>query len=192
MIGKHSGYPLINVSKQASPAIHLRVLFLSAVLLIGGTTAQAQIENNRPSPPAKLEASINGLTVVVGYSRPSKKGRKIFGELEPYGEVWRTGANETTWIDFSQDVKVNGQPIAKGRYALFSIPGETEWTIIFNEKWKDWGAYAYDDKKDVLRIQVPADNQAPETEQFTVAMDSTGQLSLTWDRTRVAFTIRKT
>ena len=152
---------------------------------------KGQDKNNRPSPPAQLEAKINGLTILVDYSRPYKKGREIFGVLEPYGKVWRTGANETTWIEFSQDVKVNGESLAKGRYALFTIPNEETWTIIFNKKWKDWGAYAYDESQDALRIEVNADNDAAETEQFTIGITEHGEMSLAWDQTKVAFTITK-
>jgi hypothetical protein len=100
---------------------------------------------------------VGGTEVMIKYAQPAVKGRLVFGTkaqkaLVPYGEVWRTGANESTTIEFSNDVTVQGKKLAKGVYSLFTIPGETDWTIIFNKEAKMWGAYTYKAEKDVLRV----------------------------------------
>ncbi len=166
-------------------------LILLAALLLQLPVALAQDKSNRPSPPAQVSASLDGLEVTIDYSRPSAKGRQIFGGLESYGKVWRTGANETTWIALSQDSKVNGQSLTKGKYGLFTIPGEEKWTIIFNKDWEGWGAFRYNQDNDVLRIEVDADNDAPMTEQFTIGISEQGEVSLAWDKTAVSFTLSK-
>lgn len=170
----------------------MKRIILSTLMLIAFSsfiTLSAQAK--RPSPPAKLEGLIEGLKVTVDYSRPYAKERKIFGGLEPYGKVWRTGANETTWIEFSEDVKINGQALAKGKYGLFTIPNEDKWTIIFNKDWKGWGAYKYNQGNDVLRVEVDANNDNSHTEQFTIGIDESGEMSLAWDKTLVNFTVSK-
>src|SRR5262245_43790384 len=95
------------------------------------------------------------LAVRILYSRPQKQGRKIFGELVEYGKVWRLGANEATEIEFYKDVKIDGKKIVKGRYTLYAIVNENNWTMIFNKDTDIWGAFKYDPKKDVLRTDIP-------------------------------------
>ena len=172
----------------------MKKIILSTLLVVAVSafcTLTAQNKSNRPSPPAQLEGMIDGLKVTVDYSRPSVKERKIFGGLEPYGKVWRTGANETTWIEFSEDVKINGEALAKGKYGLFTIPNEDQWTIIFNKDWKGWGAYKYNQSNDVLRIDVDANNANSHIEQFTIGIDESGEMSLAWDKTLVNFTVSR-
>jgi len=110
---------------------------LSIIMLMFAASVVVLAQDNedkskRPSPPAVAEGTIDGVKVKIDYSKPSVKGRKIFGGLEKYGDVWRTGANETTTIEFSAPVKIEGQNVAAGKYSLFTIPGENEWTIIIN------------------------------------------------------------
>ena len=106
-----------------------------------------------------------GLTdVTISYSRPLVKGRKMFGGLVPYGEVWRAGANENTIIEFSDPVTIEGQPVAKGTYGLHMIPGENEWTVILSKNSSSWGSFTYDQKEDALRVKVkPQASEAHET-----------------------------
>lgn len=151
--------------------------------------AQAQDKSKRPSPPAEVTKEINGATVTINYSKPSKRGRTIFGELEPYGKVWRTGANESTWIEFSKEVKIEGKKLAAGRYGLFSIPGENEWVIIFNSVSDKWGAFSYKDKNDVLRVTVKPTKGAA-TEVFDISIADDGNVVLAWDETKVAFAVK--
>jgi hypothetical protein len=126
----------------------------------------------------------------VTYSRPMKNGREIFGSLEPYGKVWRTGANEATEIKLYQDVTFGGKKIKAGAYSLFTIPGEKEWTIIFNKDLDYWGAYSYNEKNDVARITAPVTSLDTTVEAFTIQFEDKGAqqgaMWLAWDQTGVA------
>src|ERR1051326_7049375 len=116
--------------------------------------AFAQLTLPRPSQKSVLTQRIGLTDVTITYSRPGVKGRRIFGGLVPFGKVWRTGANEATTIAISDDVSINGKPLAKGTYSLHTIPTEGEWTLIFNKTADQWGSYSYDEKQDVLRVNV--------------------------------------
>lgn len=120
----------------------------------------------------------------VIYSRPQKRNREIFGKLIPYGEVWRTGANEATELTLYQDMKVADAVVKAGTYTLYTIPGETEWTVILNNKTNTWGAYEYTSKEDKVRINVPV-RQAPNTiEALSMAFqesDKGADLLIGWD-----------
>ncbi len=148
-------------------------------------------QEKRASPLINVKQNIDGVEVKIQYGQPSKKGRTIFGELVPYGKVWRTGANEATVIEFSGDVSINDNTVAAGKYALFTVPGEKEWTIILNQVWNQWGAYNYDSKKDVLSIKVPVENKKEAMEKFTVTISEKGLVELYWDTVGVEFTIKK-
>jgi hypothetical protein len=119
------------------------------------------------------------------YSRPDVKGRKIFGALEPYGVVWRTGANSATLIKFSDDVTMEGNKVSAGEYGLFSIPGEEEWTIILSKQSKQWGAYTYKSADDYLRFKVKNQHIPTLTETMTLAFNnvtpSTCDLQMLWE-----------
>lgn len=124
----------------------------------------------------------------VVYSRPQKNGRTILGGLEKYGKVWRTGANETTEIKFYKDVTVGDKKLKAGTYSLYSIPNKDKWIIIFNSKLDTWGAFAYDQSKDVARVEVPAGNTDKEVEAFTIVFDGkggSGDMILAWENTMV-------
>ncbi|MES2417862.1 MAG: DUF2911 domain-containing protein [Bacteroidota bacterium] len=125
--------------------------------------------------------------ITIIYSRPNVKGRKVFGDLEPFDKVWRTGANSATVIKFTDDVKINGHDLAAGEYGLFTIPNKTEWTVIINKNPKQWGAYTYQESDDVLRFKVkPAvlkDKVETFTMQFANVMPTSAQLSLKWENT---------
>ncbi len=127
--------------------------------------------------------------ITVNYSRPNVKGRKIFGGLEPYGTVWRTGANSATLISFTEPVKIDGKDLPAGDYGLFTIPGKDEWTIIFNKGAKQWGSYEYKEAEDVLRLKVKANKLKDRSETFTVQFanvyPTTAQLQLMWEDTGV-------
>lgn len=126
------------------------------------------------------------------YSRPQKNGRVVFGELVEYGKVWRLGANEATEIELFKDAKVGGARLRKGRYTMYAIPYPTKWTIIFNKETDIWGAFRYDPKKDVLRVDVKTEKLNNPTEAFTMIFDKTdggADLIMTWDdvMTRLPF-----
>jgi hypothetical protein len=125
----------------------------------------------------------------VIYSRPRKGERVVFGKLVPYGEVWRTGANEATEIKFYQDVTLGGKKVKAGTYSLFSIPGEKEWTLILNTDLDYWGAYSYNPKNDMVRVTAPASQLAGSVEHFTISFSGRGAKSATmklaWEKTAV-------
>lgn len=167
----------------------MKKIFLLLGLSMLGLLAQAQ--NNKPpaSPPAKASATVKGKTITIDYSQPSVKGRKIWGELVPYGQVWRTGANTSTSIEFSADVMLEGKAVPKGKYALFTIPNEKEWTIIINKSIK-WGAFSYKEDEDVLRVNVPAKKSKAFTEQMTIAVSKKGVVSILWENVQVDFKVK--
>lgn len=147
----------------------------------------------RVSPMASVSQTIGESTeITVAYSRPAVKGREIWGKLVPYDKVWRSGANEATTISFSDDVLIEGQALAAGTYALFTIPSRDEWTIIFNKKAQQWGAFKYDSKEDALRIKVKP-QAAPQTEWlefvFEQANGTAAVLALRWEKIKTAFKI---
>ena len=125
--------------------------------------------------------------ITVTYSRPNVKGRKVFGGLEPYGKVWRTGANSATVITFTEEVNLEGNKVPAGEYALFTIPDTKEWTIILNKTTKQWGAYEYKQADDFLRFKIKPGKTAQPVETFTIQFanvtPSTADLHLMWERT---------
>jgi hypothetical protein len=126
------------------------------------------------------------LAARVIYSRPLKNGRNVFGELVEYGKVWRLGANEATEIEFFKDVKIKGNKLKKGRYSLYCIPTTDQWTIIVNKDTDIWGAFKYDIKKDVLRVNIPVQKQAEASEALTIIFEKTStgaDLVMSWDTT---------
>ncbi len=143
-----------------------------------------------PTDIAMLRENGRGTPVVakVTYGRPLKKGRTMLGSTESYGKVWRTGANETTEIKLYRDVTFGDKTVKAGTYSLYTIPNKDQWTIIFNSKLDTWGAYEYDETKDVARINVPAGKTDSEVEAFTIAFDGTngtGNMVLAWENTSV-------
>ncbi len=166
-----------------------RTLSTVILLALALTLAMAQDKSKRPSPPMVAEGSIDGVKVRIDYSAPSAKGRKMLGGNEAYGKVWRTGANEATVIEIDKPIKVEGQALAAGKYELFSIPGESEWTIIFQKYGKQWGAMDYKESNDVLRVKVKPVKTAAFVETFVIAVEK-NQVTLQWENTRAAFTVK--
>ena len=163
--------------------------FIPIILLaLAAVTGFGQDKSKRPSPPASAEGVIDGVKVKIDYSAPSAKGRKMLGGKEPFGTVWRTGANETTSIEFSGPVKIEGKDLAAGKYALFTIPGENEWVIIFN-KTIAWGPYSYKKEEDVLRVTVKPGKTDSFVETFLIAIDK-DQVTMKWENTMVAFKVK--
>ena len=148
------------------------------------------------SPEETVELSQGDTKVSVFYCRPSKKGRVIFGDLLPYGEVWRTGANEATTLETNKDIQFGGETLKAGKYTLWTIPGEEEWTVIINEKQYGWGV-GFDTKAsreadaDVLQVKVPVEKTEQTTEMFTIEFNEGSETSmdLIWDQTKVSVPI---
>lgn len=161
----------------------------SVLALVLCASAQAQLKTPAASPHSTLKQTVGLTEVEVDYSRPSMKGREIFGGLVPYGAVWRTGANQPTKISFSEDVVLGGKDIAAGTYALYTIPGADEWTIIVYSSTELWGAFGYDKSNDVARFTVKPIALGHAVETFTVGIDALRNdgavIFLAWDKTRV-------
>ncbi|HEX9514307.1 MAG TPA: DUF2911 domain-containing protein [Puia sp.] len=136
-------------------------------------------------PVLKIQDKVSEpLVARVLYSRPQKNGRKLFGELVGYGQVWRLGANEATEIEFFRDIKVAGNKVKKGRYTLYALVDSDKWTIILNKETDTWGAFKYDMSKDLLRIPVPVEKQTAITEVLSIAFEKSGKganLVMNWD-----------
>lgn len=146
-------------------------------------------KSKRPSPPATVQTKVGNANISISYGAPSVKGREIWGKLVPYGEVWRTGANEATIFEIDADIKVEGQLLPKGKYALFTIPGKDEWVIIFNKKPDQWGAYSYKQADDALRVNVRPGMSAAMNEQLKFEARVDGSISILWEKLEVIFTI---
>jgi len=168
---------------------HCFTLLLSLL----ATSLMAQIKTPASSPTATLTQAVGLTKVTIEYSRPSVKGRKIFGDLVPFDKVWRTGANQITTIQFDKDLMLNGKKVAAGSYGLCTVPGIKSWTIVLNSDDKQWGAYAYDAKKDVLRFDVKPEKLGKLVEHFTIAFDkftpTATDVVLSWEKTAVRFRI---
>jgi DUF2911 family protein len=174
--------------------MNTKALLFSAIIgsgLFFSTIASAQpkVDFPSPSPLGTLKQRVGLTDIEINYSRPSTKGRPIFGGLVPYGEVWRTGANGRTTISFSTPVKLNGTDIPAGKYSLFTIPGESEWTIAINKDTTS-SPFAYNASNDVARIKSPAVNIGPNIETFSFMInnlrDDSATIDLLWEHTFVS------
>ncbi|MBV8517408.1 MAG: DUF2911 domain-containing protein [Acidobacteria bacterium] len=170
----------------------MRKLISLLLVAFAATSALAQVRTPRPSPSATLTQTVGLTDITIKYSRPGVKGRTIWGGLVPYDKVWRTGANEATTIAFSDDVLVNGNKLAKGTYAIETIPGQDQWTLIFNRVADQWGAFQYDATKDALRIQArpqTADYREWLTFEIPEMTTDTATVVLRWEKLALPFTI---
>ena len=149
-------------------------------------TSAGHAEDKRASPHADVTATLAGKKIKVSYGRPYMKGRAIFGGLVPWGEVWRTGADEATTFTTETDLVIGGLKVPKGDYALFTIPTEKQWTLVLNKTAKQWGAFKYDAAQDLGRVPMTAASVTRPVEQFTIEMVPAGKqltLKLSWDKT---------
>src|SRR5713226_273128 len=150
-----------------------RTLFIAALALACTTIASAQQDKSqRPSPAAQAQCKFSdGKTITVDYSSPRAKGRKIFGELVPYGEVWRTGANEATTFVTDANLKVEGKDVPAGSYTIFTVPAADKWTLIVNKKTGEWGIpYKYE-SEELARIDMKVSKTPSPVENFTISFD---------------------
>ena len=168
-------------------------IFLTSCLALLVTLASAQIKTPQPSPTAKVSQEVGLSKVDLEYSRPSAKGRKIFGDLVPFGELWRTGANASSKITFGEDVKIGGTSVPKGTYALYTTPGERQWEVVFYKNTTYWGTpepaeYKMDDI--AAKVTVPAVNLKESVESFTISIgnlkNNGADLEISWENTKVA------
>ena len=174
----------------------MKKLLLLATFAFSAFVSNAQHDMSKdkatmPSPPATTTAIVaGGANLTINYSQPAVKGRNVWaGNMAPYGKVWRTGANDAATFEVSKDVMVNGKALKAGKYALFTIPGENEWTIIFNKTAKQWGGYSYKEADDALRVTAKSEANAM-TERFTIKAENSGMVMMMWDKVKVGFTVK--
>jgi tetratricopeptide (TPR) repeat protein len=170
---------------------NLRLLVTLSFAMILGVSTIAQ-DLPQPSPAASFTQKVGVTDITMNYSRPSVKGREIWGGLVPYDKVWRAGANASTKIEFSTDVKINGKPVKAGKYAVYVVPSKDEWTFIISSYVDGWGVDAYTKESDVVRIAVKVmENQL--TENMLFSMDqltsNSGMLNLSWEKLKAGFSI---
>jgi hypothetical protein len=163
-----------------------------ALLLLAVVNLSAQVELPRVSPNASVSQTVGYTNITINYCRPAVHGRKIWGELVPFDQVWRTGANEATTIQFTTDVYVDGNKVPAGKYSLFTIPTERDWTIIINKVDKQWGAYNYKQEEDLIRFKVkPA--ESPFAENLCYSFDnltsSSASIFVRWENLKIAFKV---
>jgi hypothetical protein len=181
------------------------LLSLSALAFAAGVSAETaqpaaapkplapKVDFPAASPSCTIKQRVGFTDIEIVYSRPGVKGRTVFGGLEAFGKVWRTGANSATRITFSTPVKFGGVDVAAGTYGLFSIPGVDEWTVILNKDPGQWGAYKYDEKQDLVRVKTKPITLTQPMETFTIGIndirDDSATLNLVWQNTRVPVTL---
>ncbi|WP_298510953.1 DUF2911 domain-containing protein [uncultured Kordia sp.] len=163
---------------------------LLACFLAAGISVQAQIETPQPSPSAKLTQTVGLTEVTLEYSRPAMRGRKIFGNLVPHGQMWRTGANANTKITFSDDVTIGGTSVKAGSYAIFTTPGAKTWEVVIYNDTNNWGTPRnWDDAKVVAKAVAPVNTMPYNTESFTIDIanlkNNGADLVFMWEKTLV-------
>lgn len=171
---------------------------LSFVLLLSAFSyaafAQEPLKLPALSPTATIHQDFSTSGIDITYSRPSIRGRKIFGDVVAYGDVWRTGANAATRIKIGEDLVFGGQLVKAGEYALYTVPNQGEWEVIINKGTGNWGAYTYDKTADVVRFKVKTQNVTPPVQSFSITIDdityNTFNLTLSWENTRVVIPVK--
>jgi len=170
------------------------VLFLLLLITSLENSIAQDAGTNRPSPVAIVSMRYKDAYIKITYSRPSRRGRDIFGKLVPYGEVWRTGANEATEITTTHNIQIQGTLLKAGTYSLFTIPEKNTWTIIVNKDVGLWGSYNYNSKLDQLRIAVPVQALTETSvEQFTMRFDQRNEVAdliVSWENVSISIPIK--
>jgi hypothetical protein len=167
-----------------------QVAFSAFIALVFSTFAFGQMGKSRPSPPASATCDLGGgKNIKTDYSSPRMKGRKVYGDLVPFGEVWRTGANDATTFVPSTDVVVGGKTVPAGSYTIFTVPAQDKWTLIINKKTGEWGIpYKYE-SDELARIDMKVSKLPAPVEDFTIAYDKSGNgctLRMDWETTRAS------
>lgn len=169
----------------------INTLLMGAGMALLTLTTNAQ-DLPKPSPAASFSQTVGVTNISMKYSRPAVKGRAVWGELVPFNKVWRTGANASTKISFSTEVKINDVSVQPGEYALFVIPTKEEWTFIISNYTEGWGATGYTEKSDVVRVSVkPMESGMTENMMFSVDQikDDGGMITLSWEKLSAGFMV---
>ncbi len=169
------------------------ILTLLACAVISGSVHAQNLKTPAASPAVTIKQDFALSSVEISYSRPGVKDRKVFGDLVPYGKVWRTGANAATTITFGEDVVINGKKVSAGKYGLLSIPGQNEWTIIISKQTNVTSPAAYKQSEDVVRLQASVEKLPFPMETFTIFFNnikpSAMEAVIAWENTLVSFPI---
>jgi hypothetical protein len=169
------------------------LVLLATVVAISAASAQ-ELKLPSLSPSQTVSQDFSTSKIEITYSRPSARGRAVFGDLVPYGQAWRTGANAATKITFGEDVEIAGTTVKAGTYSLASIPGATEWEIIINRNTGSWPGKLFDAKDDVLRTKIRTQSNASKTETFTISIEnitySTCTIDIRWENTHVSIPVK--
>ena len=167
---------------------------LLTTFLAFSVAAYSQFTLPAASPRQKVEQQFSMSKITVDYGRPGVKGRKIFGDLVPFGKVWRVGANSSTKITFEQSVNFGGKSVSAGTYGLFVIPTEKEWKVILNKDSQQWGAYTFDEKLNVVDVTLPVQKLAEKQEWFVIELNPVDEnavnLVMKWDFTKVELPLK--
>jgi hypothetical protein len=168
----------------------MKIFKISLLILMSFFAISVANAQEKPKSSAeKVTGTINGATIQINYGSPSVRGRKIWGELVPFGEVWRAGANEATTFETNKELLIEGSKLPAGTYSFFVIPNKDECTIIFNKEAKQWGAYKYKDKEDQLRIKVKPQVASSNTEKLVYSINS-NTIVLSWDNWNIGFNVK--
>ena len=172
-----------------TPKHNSRFFLLTALMISAQVLFAQHIDLPRVSPKSSVSSTIGFTEVTVNYGAPAVKERVIWGGLVPYGEIWRGGANEATTVEFSTDVNMEGQTLRAGKYALFFIPGEKEWTVILNKNWDQWGSSEYKEEDDEIRFDVEPKMNEGMMERLTYSIHDMkvdmGYIKLSWEKMRL-------
>jgi hypothetical protein len=163
---------------------------LALIFVLSHVVSFALAQDKPLSPLETVNASPGGVETTIVYCRPSARGRVMIGGKEPFGQVWRTGANAATTIEFDKDVLIEGKILPAGKYSLFTIPDPNEWTVIFNKVPVQWGAYNYNQAEDILRVKVKVKKPKAFIETFAISVDQ-NQVWLSWENYQVSFSVKK-
>jgi hypothetical protein len=165
----------------------LFALVAVALVAVAPALAERGDDSKRASKNGLTEGTIDGVEILVEYGRPKVKDREIWGGLVPYDKIWRAGADEATNVTFDRKVEIEGQPLAAGTYAFYAVPNASEWTLVFNSAADNWGAYGYDEAKDVLRVTVvPGAGEHVEELDYVIEGDA---VALRWEKLMVPFRV---
>ena len=175
-----------------SKHILLAIPFTVFVLAAFAAAPQAD-KSKRPSPPGTAEITLKGKKITVDYSRPSRNSRKIMGDLVPYGNVWRTGANEATTLTTEADLNIGGTTVPAGKYTLYTLPSEGTWKLIINKQTGQWGT-VYNADQDLARVDMEKSKLTDPVEQFTISFKEksrdTADLTLQWETTQLSVSVK--
>jgi hypothetical protein len=175
--------------------VSIAVLLCAAATIASAQMAMSEDKSKRPSPPASATCKLSdGKSVKIDYSSPRMKGRKIFGDLVPYGQIWRTGANESTTFVSDANLTVGGKMVPAGNYTIFTVPKADDWWLVISKKTGEWGTDYPGEKEDLVRVPMKVSKNGPPMENFTIAFDQAGSkctLRMEWETTIASVEITK-